>query len=96
MIYQKDKRAIMSKKDSLIKEIDEISERVRFWHNAVLTLLTSMGGMFFAISQEKIIVNYFIWIFVIMTILLLVFAIFRLERLGQTRRAFIKELEKEK
>ena len=86
----------MSKKDSLIKEIDEISERVRFWHNAILTLLTSMGGMFFAISQEKIIINYFIWIFVIMSVSLLVFAIFRLEKLGRIRRDFIKELEKEK
>jgi Cu/Ag efflux protein CusF len=43
----------MSKKDSLIKEIDEISERVRFWHNAILTLLTGVGGMIFAITQEK-------------------------------------------
>jgi hypothetical protein len=25
----------MSKKDALIKEIDEISERVRFWRNVI-------------------------------------------------------------
>ena len=86
----------MSKKDSLIKEIDEISERVRFWHNSILTLLTSMGGMFFAINQEKVIVNYFIWIFVIMSVALLVFAIFRLERLNIARRVLIKKLEKER
>ena len=85
----------MSKKDSLMKEIDEISERVRFWHNAILTLLTSMGGMFFAINQEKVIVNYFIWIFVIMSVALLIFAIFRLERLNLARRVLIKKLEKE-
>ena len=86
----------MSKKDSLIKEIDEISERVRFWHNAVLTLLTGVGGMMFAISQEKIIVNTFMWIFVIIAVLLLVVAILRLERLGKVRRDLIKKLEKEK
>ena len=86
----------MSKKDSLIKEIDEISERVRFWHNAILTLLTGVGGMMFAISQEKVIVNTFMWIFVIISVSLLVVAILRLEKLGNSRRNFIKKLEKEK
>jgi hypothetical protein len=70
----------MSKKDSLIKEIDEISERVRFWHNAILTLLTGVGGMMFAITQDKVIINTFIWIFVIMATLLLIVAVFRLEK----------------
>ena len=86
----------MSKKDSLIKEIDEISERVRFWHNSILALLTAMGGMFFAISQDKVIINSFLWIFVIMAVLLLVVAIFRLEKLSDDRRGLIKILEKEK
>jgi hypothetical protein len=85
----------MSKKDSLIKEIDEISERVRFWHNAILTLLTGVGGMMFAITQEKVIINTFIWIFVIMATLLLIVAVFRLEKLGNIRRELIKKLEKE-
>ncbi len=86
----------MSKKDSLIKEIDEISERVRFWHNAVLTLLTGVGGMMFAISQQKVIVNTFMWIFATMAISLLIVAVFRLEKLGNIRRDLIKKLEKEK
>jgi len=86
----------MSKKDSLIKEIDEISERVRFWHNAILTLLAGVGGMMFAISQEKVIINLFIWFFVIMAVSLLVFAVHRLERLNYVRREFIRKLEKEK
>jgi len=86
----------MSKKDSLIKEIDEISERVRFWHNAILTLLTGVGGMMFAISQEKVIVNTFMWIFVIIAVSLLVVAILRLEKLGNSRKNLIKKLEKEK
>ena len=85
----------MSKKDSLIKEIDEISERVRFWHNAILTLLTGVGGMMFAITQDKVIINTFIWIFVIMATLLLIVAVFRLEKLGNIRRELIKKLEKE-
>jgi len=96
MILKRFKGGIVSKKDSLIKEIDEISERVRFWHNAILTLLTGVGGMMFAISQEKIIVNTFMWIFVIIAVLLLVVAIFRLEKLGSIRRELIKKLEKEK
>jgi len=86
----------MSKKDSLIKEIDEISERVRFWHNAILTLLAGVGGMMFAISQEKVIINLFIWFFVIIAVSLLVFAVHRLERLNYARREFIRKLEKEK
>jgi hypothetical protein len=85
----------MSKKDSLIKEIDEISERVRFWHNAILTLLTGVGGMMFAISQGKVIINIFMWIFVIMAVILLIVAVFRLEKLGKVRRELIKKLEKE-
>jgi len=85
----------MSKKDSLVKEIDEISERVRFWHNAILTLLTGVGGMMFAISQEKVIINAFMWIFVIIAISLLIVAILRLEKLGNIRRGLIAKLEKE-
>ncbi len=45
----------MSKKDALIKEIDEISERVRFWHNIILTLVTGMSGVLFALSQGKVV-----------------------------------------
>ena len=75
----------MSKKDSLIKEIDEISERVRFWHNDILNLLTGVGGMMFAISQEKIIINTFMWIFIITAVTLLVIAILRLEKLEQEK-----------
>jgi hypothetical protein len=86
----------VSKKDSLIKEIDEISERVRFWHNAILTLLTGVGGMMFAISQQKVIINTFMWIFVTMAISLLIVAVLRLEKLGNIRRNLIKKLEKEK
>ncbi len=86
----------MSKKDSLIKEIDEISERVRFWHNAILTLLTGISGMLFAVSQDKIIVNIFVWFLVIISLVVLIFGISRLEKLNKIRRNYIKELEKEK
>ncbi len=86
----------MSKKDALIKEIDEIGERVRFWHNAILALLTGLFGMFFGVSQEKIIVNAVIWFFGIITVAALVFGLHRLEQLNSDRRELIKKLEKEK
>lgn len=85
----------MSKKDALIKEIDEISERVRFWHNIILALVTGISGMLFAVSQEKIILNFTIWIFGIMSIAILFFAINRLETLNRLRKEYIKDLEKE-
>ena len=85
----------MSKKDALIKEIDEISERVRFWHNVILALVTGVSGMLFAVSQEKIVINITIWIFGIMSIAILFFAINRLERLNIIRKKYITELEKE-
>lgn len=85
----------MSKKDSLIKEIDKVSERVRFWHNAILTLIAGLSGIFFGVSQEKIIVNIFIWIFGIMVISVLVFGLHRLEKLNSIRKQLIKKLEKE-
>ncbi len=65
-------------------------------HNAILTLLTGVGGMMFAITQEKVIINIFMWIFVIMAVLLLIVAVFRLEKLGSVRRELIKKLEKER
>ncbi len=85
----------MSRKDSLMKQIDEIAERVRFWHNAILTLLAGVAGMLFAISQEKVTVNLMIWFFVIIAVAILVFGIYRLERLNRERYDLIKELEKE-
>jgi hypothetical protein len=51
--------------------------------------------MMFAITQEKVIINIFMWIFVIMAVLLLIIAVFRLEKLGSVRRELIKKLEKE-
>ncbi len=85
----------MSKKDSLIKEIDEVGERVRFWHNAILTLLAGLSGIFFGVSQGKVTVNIFIWVFGIIIVAVLVFGLYRLERLNYTRKQLIKKLEKE-
>ncbi len=86
----------MSKKDALIKEIDEISERVRFWHNAILTLLTGLSGLFFGVSQEKIVVNIFTWGFGIIAVIVLIFGVHRLEQLNDERKQLIKQLEKER
>jgi hypothetical protein len=58
--------------------------------------IKGVGGIIFAISQEKVIINTFMWIFVIIAVSLLVVAILRLEKLGNIRRYLIKELEKEK
>ena len=85
----------MSRKDSLIKQIDEIAERVRFWHNAILTLLAGVAGMFFAVSQDKVILNKWIWVFGIIALSVLIFAIGRLENLNKDRKNYIKELKRE-
>ena len=63
----------MSKKDTLIKKIDEISERVRFWHNAMLALVATVIGTIFGISQKKVDINYFLWFLGIMIAALIVF-----------------------
>ena len=86
----------MSKKDTLIKKIDEISERVRFWHNAMLTLLTTFGGMMFGLSQDKIEINKFVWIFGIMAVATIFLGLYRLDKLGIDRKFLFDELEKEK
>ena len=85
----------MSKKDALIKEIDEIGERVRFWHNIILTLVTGMSGVLFALSQGKVVANMYMWFFAIMSLSILIFAVSRLEKLNTSRRESIKKLEKE-
>ena len=86
----------MSKKDALIKEIDGIGERIRFWHNAILTLLTGLSGIFFGVSQEKIVVNIFIWLFGIIAISVLAFGLHRLEQLNFERKRLINKLEEER
>ena len=86
----------MSKKDALMKEIDEISERVRFWHNAILTLLTGLSGIFFGVSQEKIVVNIFTWGFGIIAVIVLIFGVYRLEQLNLVRKRLIRQLEEER
>ncbi|HIP59157.1 MAG TPA: hypothetical protein EYH01_01855 [Campylobacterales bacterium] len=59
-----------------MKEIDEVRERVRFWHNAILTLLTGLSGIFFGVSQEKVTVNIFIWVFGIIIVAVLIFGLY--------------------
>ena len=85
----------MSKKDSLIKEIDEISERVRFWHNAILAIMSGLIAYLFALSQGKVLIDGSLWSLIVVVLLLFILGIYRLENLNKTRRKYIKELEKE-
>ena len=85
----------MSKKDSLIKEIDEISERVRFWHNAILAIMSALIAYLFALSQGKVEIDFSLWLLILVVLLLFIFAIYRLEELREIRKRYIKELEKE-
>jgi len=85
----------MSRKDSLMKQIDEIAERVRFWHNIIFAILTGVAGILFGMTQNKILLNKSVWFLGIIAIGILIFAISRLSKLNNERNKYIKELEKE-
>ncbi len=85
----------MSKKDSLIKDIDEISERVRFWHNAILAIMSGLIAYLYALTQGKVEIGISLWLLITVVLSLFIFAIYRLEDLKKFRERYIKELEKE-
>jgi hypothetical protein len=85
----------MSKKDSLIKEIEEVGERVRFWHNAILAIMSALIAYLFALSQGKVMIDGSLWLLIITVLVLFIVGIYRLESLNKIRKRYIKELEKE-
>jgi len=85
----------MALKDRLVKEIDEISERVRFWYNIILTIITAIGVVIFTLSQGKSINEYFILFFAIITLVSSIIAIRRLENFSKYRKELLDRLEKE-
>ena len=84
----------MGKKEKLQKELDLLLEKIRFWRYALLAIISGIVGMVFAVSQNKVIVNFAISGFVIFGFIGIVMSVKRLSSIDTNYRELLDELEK--
>jgi len=83
----------MANKDSLIKEIDSISDKIKFYYSLFLALISGIVGVAFAFVEKKV-DNYAI-IFIGFGLLFLILLSIKINLLDKKRIEFIEKLRKE-
>ncbi len=86
----------MGKKERLQKELDLLLEKIRFWRYALLAIISGIVGMLFAVSQDKVIVNFAISGFAIFGFISIIISVKRLSSIDKIYRELLNELEKAK
>ena len=84
----------MGKKERLQKELDLLLEKIRFWRYALLAIVSGIVGMLFAVSQEKIMINFAISGFAIFGFIGIIISVKRLSAIDTNYRELLDELEK--
>jgi len=83
----------MANKDSLIKEIDSISDKIKFYYSLFLALISGIVGVAFAFVEKKV-DNYAI-IFIGFGLLVFVLLLLKIKILEDNRVELIEKLRKE-
>jgi len=83
-------------KDVLIKEIDNIVEKIKFWRSVLFVLWSGMIGVLFGITQNKFIFNYSIILIILITFIFTITILKILYDNEIKRQKFLEELKKEK
>ncbi|WP_456470732.1 hypothetical protein [Caminibacter sp.] len=86
----------MSKKDFLIKEIDAIIEKIRFWRNLLIALLSGLAAMLFGLSQKKLVLNHLTYILFISGVILIILITYLIKKEEDKRQKLLEKLKKEK
>ena len=85
----------MGKKERLQKELDLLLEKIRFWRYSLLAILSGIVGMLFAVSQNKVIINTSISVFMLLGFIAMFISVKRLSAIDKDYRVLLDELEKE-
>ena len=83
----------MGKKEYLQKELDWILEKLKFWRYVVLAIISGMVSIIFAMSQNKIKINFIVFLFIFLGFIVVFFAVKRISNLTKEYKKFIEELK---
>jgi len=87
--------SFIGKKERLQKELDLLLEKIRFWRYSLFAILSGIVGMLFAVSQNKVIVNTSISVFMLLGFIAIFISVKRLSAIDKDYRVLLDELEKE-
>ena len=86
----------MGKKEKLQKELDLLFEKIRFWRYVIFAIVSSVIGILFGLTQQKINLNWGIIILLALSFVGIVISIIRLNDLTKNYQNNLELLEKEK
>ena len=86
----------MGKKEKLQKELDLLLEKIRFWRYVIFAIVSSVIGILFGLTQQKINLNWGIIILLALGFVGIVISIIRLNDLTKNYQNNLELLEKEK
>jgi len=85
----------MGKKESLQAEIEIIRDRVKFFRNLLLALISGLVGVLYAFTQHKIEENIYFIILISSGIFGIIYISVLIHFSEKNRKEFVKRLEKE-
>ena len=83
----------MAKKDALLKQIDQIESKLRFFRSALLALISAIVWSAYAIIENKVGIEISVLAFIGVIVMIVVFV--RIKLLEIKENNLIKQLEKE-
>jgi hypothetical protein len=83
----------VAKKDALLKQIDQIEGKLKFFRNALLALISAIVWSAYAIIENKVGIEISIFAFIGIIVMIVVFI--RVKLLEIKENELIKQLEKE-
>jgi hypothetical protein len=86
----------MSEKEFLIKEIDSIIDKIRFWRNLLIAILSGLAAMLFGLSQKKLIINNLTVFLFISGIILIAIITVIIKKEEEKKKKLMIKLKKEK
>jgi len=84
----------MAKIESLNKKIEKIADKVKYLRTILLTLVSSLVGILFGISQNKIIINTTVQFFLLIGGIFMTILVILIAKLEFNRDMLINEIER--
>ena len=84
------------KKDTYLKQIGFLTDDIKWWMNVLLGLLSGAVGFVFALIQSKVILNNYMFIFIIFFSFFGFFTLLKITKLKEERKKLLDKFNKDK
>ena len=84
------------KKDTYLKKLEFINDEIKWWMTALLWLLSGSIGFIFALIQNKITLNGFMFIFSIIYLSFIFYTNIKIKKLKEEREKILQKFQKDK